>query len=86
MYYCFGNQEHRSGVTLEVDGDFQGTFELVWNESPHPGGWKEIREIAENGSIAIAFFLILELTEYQIIQQSVIGTGFDYWLGYKKNT
>lgn len=27
----------------------------------------------------------MELTEYQVVEQSVIGTGFDFWLGYKEN-
>lgn len=26
----------------------------------------------------------MELTDYEIIQQAVIGTGFDYWLGFKE--
>ena len=41
---------------------------------------------AENGSIAISFLLILKLTEYEIIQQSVIGTGCDYWLSFKSDS
>jgi len=27
----------------------------------------------------------LELTEYEVIQQAIIGTGFDYWLGFKES-
>lgn len=25
------------------------------------------------------------MTEYQVIEQSVIGTGFDFWLGFKEH-
>ncbi len=55
-------------------------------KSPSAKGWREPREIAENGSIAIAFLLTLELTEYEIIEQAIIGTGFDYWLGFKEDS
>jgi hypothetical protein len=33
----------------------------------------------------LAILLILELTEYTIIERSVKGTGFDYWL-IERNT
>ncbi len=78
------NQRHQSNVELKVIGDFQDRFRLKWETTPNKKGWSEPRVIAENGSIAIAFFLIVELTDYQVIQQSIIGTGFDYWLGYKE--
>ena len=80
------NKGHLSGIQLKVDGDFQTSFILKWQSPIKVSGWKESRDIAENGSIAISFLLILELTEYEIIQQSVIGTGFDYWLGYKPSS
>jgi len=80
------NQGHTSGVILKVEGDISTTFKLRWRIKPVKGGWQEPKVIAENGSIAIGFFLILELTEYEIIQQAVIGTGFDYWLGFKESS
>ena len=77
------NQAHASSINLLVKGDFDTSFQITWENITEKKGWKEPRTIAENGNIAIAFLLILELTEYQLIQQAVIGTGFDYWLGYK---
>lgn len=79
-------QGHESGVILQIEGDINASFELKWSKSPKQGGWQEPKVIAENGGIAIAFFLILELTEFEIIQQAVIGTGIDYWLGYKETS
>lgn len=79
------NQKHKSNVELRVIGDFGDRCVLKWTTTPNKRGWTEPRIIAENGAIAIAFFLIIELTDFQVIQQSIIGTGFDYWLGYKEN-
>ncbi|MFK7905092.1 MAG: hypothetical protein AB8B69_08205 [Chitinophagales bacterium] len=79
------NQKHSSNVELRVIGDFGDCFVLKWTTTPNKRGWTEPRIIAENGGIAIAFLLIIEMTDFQVIQQSIIGTGFDYWLGYKEN-
>jgi len=78
-------QGHKKTATLSIKGDFEGEYQLKWDDKPLAKGWREPREIAEYGGIAIAFFLTLELTAYQIIEQSIIGTGFDYWLGFKEN-
>lgn len=77
-------QGHLPGVELSIEGVESASFILVWDTSPIRSGWQEIRDIAEVGSIALAFFVILELTEYQVIEQSIIGSGFDFWLGYKE--
>lgn len=82
---AFENQGHQSPIQLIVDGDYEGVFSFSWNSKIQKEGWQEDRISVENGSIAVAFFLILELTDYQITQQSIIGTGFDYWLGYKSS-
>ncbi len=79
------NQGQYSPVKLMVEGDFEREFTLSWSGNVKKEGWQEKRVSAENGSIAIAFFLILEMTDYEVIQQSIIGTGFDYWLGFKRN-
>ncbi|MCB0567347.1 MAG: hypothetical protein KDD01_23510 [Phaeodactylibacter sp.] len=76
---------HQPGVKLKVEGVKSASFILRWDALPQKSGWQESRDIAEAGSIALAFFVILELTDFQIIQQAVIGTGFDYWLGYKED-
>lgn len=77
-------QQHQPGIILKTEGEYNEEFELIWRTKPNDRGWKEQRIIAEKGAIALSFFLILELTPYQVIQQAIIGTGFDYWLGYKE--
>ncbi len=42
--------------------------------------------MAENAAIAIGFLLIFNLTNYRVVEQAIIGTGFDYWLGYKEDS
>lgn len=80
------NQGHKSGVVLKVEGDIDSTIVLEWQPVLKLSGWKELRDIAENGAIAIAFLLVNNLTPYKVVQQAVIGTGFDYWLGFREDS
>ena len=88
-YYAEGaivaleNQGHTKGVLLTVDGDFSNQFAINWTASPLKSGWKESRDSTQFGALAIAFFLVTSLTEYSVVEQSPIGTGFDYYLGYQ---
>lgn len=77
--------DHESGVSLKVLGDEEVSFNLVWTSKPITNGWKATAKLTENAATAIAFFLISELTEYTIIEESLIGTGIDYWLGYDES-
>jgi hypothetical protein len=76
-------KNHHKNPTLTVNGDFNGSFVILRHEVTKLAGWEDNIEVAENGAIAIAFFLINEYSEYSVIRQSIRGTGFDYWLGYK---
>ena len=78
------NQGHKAGVLLKVEGDLEAVFTLNWDSVSKRAGWQEPRDVAENGAIAIAFLIVAQMTDYQIVQQAVIGTGFDYWLGVKE--
>jgi hypothetical protein len=42
-------------------------------------------EATEYGACAIAILLVLDLTEFTVIERSRKGTGFDYWLGDEEN-
>jgi hypothetical protein len=79
------NQGHSSGVQLIVDGDNPNQCLIKWNSTPIKGGWKEGRDSTQFGALAIAFSLITSLTEYTVVEQSPIGTGFDYYLGFKED-
>jgi hypothetical protein len=75
---------HKPGVQLAVSGDNSVIFNLVWSSKPVVNGWKATAKLTENAATAIAFFLVIELTEYSVIEESRIGTGIDYWLGYNE--
>jgi len=66
----------RLGRGKKLKGDVQYAYRLEWNTFTHSkSGWREPRETAENGGIGIGILLILELSEYQVIEQSVMGPG-----------
>jgi len=43
------------------------------------------KKIIEHAAEAIAFFLTPRVTEFSVIEEAIIGTGFDYWLGYDES-
>lgn len=74
------------GDILKVTGDEELEFELIWetcSQKIHKS-WKEPKKIAEAGATAMAFLLCEKLTEFIPTCEAVIGTGVDYWLGYKE--
>jgi hypothetical protein len=75
---------HSSGVFMYVDGDVSGSYSLLWSLKPVLGGWKQKQKLVENAATAIAFLLVAEETDYTVIEEASIGTGVDYWLGYKE--
>jgi hypothetical protein len=76
------NSNHKSGCFLSVQGDTEKQFCLEWKKEFEKAGYKEKTKIVEHASETIAFFLSASLTDYTIVEESVIGTGFDYWLAY----
>lgn len=82
---AFENQSHESGVELLVDGPRSEKFTLTWDAPDARGDWPEMRELANEGAVAVALSLVFEMTDFEVIRQSRIGTGFDYLLGYQEN-
>ena len=83
---CLHESEHSSGVNLKVQGDFDLSFTVLWDDvydDQMQRSWNDLEDATEWGTGGIAFLLILELTEYTVIRRSRKGTGFDYWLGDK---
>ncbi len=76
---------HQSGISLKVIGDFNKTIKLLWAKRMKNTGHEERRVLVEMAAYGIAFYLVTDLTEYEIIQQGLQGDGFDYWLGYKES-
>jgi len=80
---CLDDQKHSSGVALGAAGKFNSKFTLEWpavtDQMKRSHNDQEVA--TENGAYAIAFLIILELTNYTVIEKSRKGTGFDYRLG-----
>lgn len=82
--FCLEAHGHKSGVALEILGDYPKTIELYWSNVVDPQvtrAWNDSQEATEYGAVAIAIVILSKLTSYSIIERSFKGTGFDYWLG-----
>ena len=80
---CLEDQDHALGVSLSVSGDFKESFAVHWPKvsSQTRRCYNDLQEATEWGASGVAILLILECTEYTVIERSRKGTGFDYWLG-----
>ena len=79
-------QGHHSPAELLIVGDFPRQYSLLWDTPLSKRGWREPRDLAHFGALALAFHLTIRLTEFQVIEQATIGKGgFDYYLGYKED-
>ena len=80
---CFEDQEHKTGVHLNVDGDFKRTFSVVWDSTTEQmlRCWADPDVTTEHGAYGIAALLLPVLTGLTIVHRSRKGTGFDFWLG-----
>jgi hypothetical protein len=84
---CFDNQNHSLGVTFKVEGDLSAEFQLFWKpvtEQMKNSGY-DMQYTTEAGAYCLAILMMQKLTEYKVIRQSQKGTGFDFWLGDKKD-
>lgn len=70
-------------MTVQVDGEVREKINIVWEEQVVRPGLREPRDFAEYGALAIAFYLATKFFEYEVVEQPVIGSGFDYWPVYK---
>ena len=87
---CLEKHHHQSGVQCHLNSlnENLATLELVWADEiteQTRNSWNDLIEATEWGAAGLAILVILECTEYTIIRRSRRGTGFDYWLGYKKD-
>jgi len=81
---CLDNQGHPNGVELLVDGDFSDKFHIYWPvvDQSMRRCYADLVEATENGAYGIAILLAKDLAGFKIIEKSVRGNGFDYWLGF----
>jgi len=79
-------QNHGSGVEIEVKGVANKKFTVFWSQLHTPqfaASWSDPDDSTEHGACGIAMLLILKLTNYTVIRRARKGEGVDYWLGYK---
>ncbi len=81
---CLEDREHKSGVQLSVDGEFDRRFSLIWGGVTQQMRlcWADKEFAVEQGAYGIAAVLVPTLTGFEL-ERSMRGTGFDFWLGSK---
>ncbi len=79
------HNKHTTGSEVDVSGDQNLKIPLNWSSIVNKNGYKETKKFTEKGAEALSFFLAFELTDYNLIEEAVIGTGVDYWLGYDED-
>ncbi len=82
---CLDNQGHQSGVALHVDKDGEyKEFAIVWlgevTDQMRQNQYTDLVKATDFAACTIALLLISELSPYQAIEQSIIGTTIDYYL------
>jgi hypothetical protein len=77
------NGGHQPGCPLLVYGDAEKEYGLQWSKPVNKSGYKESVKIVEHAAEALSFFLSSKLTEFTVVEEALIGTGIDYWLGYE---
>ena len=87
---CFEEHYHQSGVQCDLNdlNEKLSNLEFVWVETiteKTRRAWRNRITATEWGAAGIAFLVVLAFSEYTVIEQAVIGTGFDYWLGYEED-
>ena len=79
-------QGHASGVEMCINGAFEETFNVMWKDDISPlelASWKDETQIANFAAVGIAILLVMELLEIVSFEESVIGTGIDFWISTK---
>jgi hypothetical protein len=85
---CLENSNHSTGVNTNLSGNNSSRLTLNWNSAVNTQvkrNWTDSDEATEYGATAIAILLVKHLSEYECIERSSKGLGFDYWLG-EENT
>ena len=80
---CLESQGHETGVAIAVEGDFTAHFTIGWQAVTEQMRrcWNDAEYATEQAAYGLAFLIVERLTDYTIIERSIRGTGFDYWLG-----
>ncbi|MBX9681938.1 MAG: hypothetical protein K2X38_24540 [Gemmataceae bacterium] len=79
------HHKHKPGVRLQIRGDNESTFASVWNKGDASAErfFNDLDVAVENGAYAVAIVLCREVTGLSVLERSIKGTGFDWWLGHE---
>lgn len=82
---CLEDQNHETGVTFKINGNFKNTCALSWQspDAQKKRAWADMQEATEKGACGISALLIDCFTNLHVFERSCKGTGFDYWLSKK---
>jgi hypothetical protein len=85
---CLDEQKLSQGAVMKIIGDLPSSLKLTWNPATQQmfRAHNDEEVATEYGALCIAFHLINNLTDFTVLERSRKGTGFDYWLGYNKDT
>ena len=70
-----------AGSKAEIGFDIDGAAtkaNLVWDSSFSKSAMKEDKDMANHGGVAMAWFVMSVLLDFQYVEQSEIGDGVDY--------
>lgn len=81
---CFDYHRHSNGVELLLLNDrSKEVICLDWEDTVNEHmrrSWGDMQDATEFAAVAIAILIVLNRTQYTVIERAVKGTGFDYWL------
>lgn len=75
-----------SGIKLKVAGDFEEEFVVVWSHKMSESAlatWKDENNYTSIGAVALAILLVEQLLHFVLFEESLIGTGIDFWMNRK---
>lgn len=81
---CLENQYHAESCFLTVRYGEKTIPYLLWRltvTDQIDRAYHDLQEATELGACGIAILIAMKITGYTLVQRSVKGTGFDYWLG-----
>ncbi len=84
---CLDSQSHQSGVVIAVDGHYEGRYALLWDKCTDQMRrcWADLDEAVEHGAYCVSALLLMQFADLIVLERSVKGTGFDYWLGHEED-
>ncbi len=87
---CLEQENHAPNVHMQIDGECEHRLQVRWtqigNAEQRVLAWGDPDVATEHGACGIAALLIVELTDYTVIERARKGPGFDYWLGRKNGS